>query len=55
MKRELGEIQQKLDAAEAALAQAEMEALGLEREVRELTAALENEKETSDAIQRGRN
>jgi chromosome segregation protein len=41
LKRELSEVQQKLDAAEAALAQAETEALTLEREVRELTAAVE--------------
>jgi chromosome segregation protein len=41
LKRELGEVQQKLDATEAQLAQAELEAVGLEREVRDLTAALE--------------
>ncbi|HEV2645724.1 MAG TPA: chromosome segregation protein SMC [Acidobacteriaceae bacterium] len=41
LKRELSEVQRKLDAAEAALGQAEMEAVTLEREVRELTSAVE--------------
>jgi chromosome segregation protein len=41
LKRELSEVQQKLDATEAELAQAELEAVGLERDVRDLTAALE--------------
>jgi chromosome segregation protein len=41
LKRELAEVREKLDATEAALAQAELEAVGLEREVRELTAALD--------------
>jgi chromosome segregation protein len=41
LKRELSEVQHKLDATEAELAQAELEAVGLEREVRDLTAALE--------------
>jgi chromosome segregation protein len=41
LKRELSEVQQKLDATEAALAQAELEAAGLERDLRELTAALD--------------
>ena len=41
LKRELSEIQQKLDAVEAELAQAELEVAGLERELRELTAALD--------------
>jgi len=41
LKRELNEVQQKLDATEAELAQAEMEAATLERELRELTAALD--------------
>jgi chromosome segregation protein len=41
LKRELSEVQQKLDGVEAELAQAELEAVGLEREVRELTAALD--------------
>jgi chromosome segregation protein len=41
LKRELSEVQQKLDATEAELAQAEFEAAGLERDVRDLTAALE--------------
>ena len=41
LKRELNEVQQKLDATEAELAQAEMEAARLERELRELTAALD--------------
>src|SRR6202035_1802926 len=41
LKRELGEIREKLEATEAALSQAELEAAGLQREVRELTAALE--------------
>ena len=39
LKRELSEVQQKLDAVETALAQSEVEAAGLERELRELTAA----------------
>jgi chromosome segregation protein len=42
LKRELSEVQQKLDATEAELAKAELEAAGLEREVRDLTAALES-------------
>jgi chromosome segregation protein len=42
LKRELMEVQQKLDATETQLAQAELEAVGLEREVRELTAALDS-------------
>jgi chromosome segregation protein len=42
LKRELGEVREKLEATEAALSQAELEAAGLEREVRELTAALES-------------
>ena len=41
LKRELSEVQQKLDAAEAELAQAETEAAGLERDLRELTATLD--------------
>ncbi len=41
LKRELGEIREKLEATETALSQAELEAAGLQREVRELTAALE--------------
>jgi len=41
LKRELSEVQQKLDAVVAELSQAELEAAGLERELRELTAALE--------------
>jgi chromosome segregation protein len=41
LKRELAEVQQQLEATEAQLAQAEMEATRLEREVRELTAALD--------------
>ena len=41
LKRELGEVREKLDATEAALAQAEIEAASLERDVRDLTAALE--------------
>jgi chromosome segregation protein len=41
LKRELSEVQQKLDATEAELAQAELEAAGLERDVRDLTASLE--------------
>ena len=41
LKRELGEVQQKLDATEAALSQAELEAAGLERDLWELTAALD--------------
>ena len=42
LKRELGEVQQKLDATEVELAQAENEAAALERELRELTAALDS-------------
>ncbi len=41
LKRELNEVQQKLDGTEASLAQAELEAAGLERDLRELTAALD--------------
>ena len=41
LKRELSEVQQKLDVAESALAQAELEAAELEREVRELTTLLD--------------
>jgi chromosome segregation protein len=41
LKRELSEVQQKLDAAEAELAQTELKAAGLEREVRELTGTLD--------------
>jgi chromosome segregation protein len=41
LKRELGEVREKLEATEAALAQAELDAAGLQREVRELTAGLE--------------
>ncbi len=41
LKRELSEVQQKLDAAEMELAQAELKAAGLEREVREQTATLD--------------
>jgi chromosome segregation protein len=41
LKRELSEVQQKLDATETELAQAELEAVGLERELRELTVTLE--------------
>ena len=37
----MSEVQQKLDATEVELAQAELEAAGLERDVRDLTAALE--------------
>ncbi len=42
LKRELGEVQRKLDATEAQLAQAEQEAATLEREARDLTAALDD-------------
>ena len=42
LKRELSEVQQKLDATEAELTQAELQAAALEREVRELTAARES-------------
>jgi chromosome segregation protein len=41
LKRELSEVQQKLEAAEAQLAQTELEAAALEREARELTAAID--------------
>jgi chromosome segregation protein len=41
LKRELAEVQQKLDATEAELSQTELKAAGLERELRELTATLE--------------
>jgi chromosome segregation protein len=41
LKRELSEVQQKLDATETELAQAELKAAGLDREVRELTATLD--------------
>jgi chromosome segregation protein len=41
LKRELSEVQQKLDATVAELAQAELEAARLEREVRELSLVLE--------------
>jgi len=41
LKRELAEVQQKLDATEAQLAQAESEAANLEREARELTAEID--------------
>jgi chromosome segregation protein len=41
LKRELAEVQQKLDATEADLAQTETKAASLEREVRELTAVVE--------------
>ncbi|HWB32619.1 MAG TPA: chromosome segregation protein SMC [Acidobacteriaceae bacterium] len=41
LKRELNEVQQKLDASQAALAQAEIEATTLERELRDLTATLD--------------
>jgi chromosome segregation protein len=41
LKRELSEVQGKLDGAEAALVQAEIEAAGLEREIRDLTASLD--------------
>ncbi len=41
LKRELSEVQHKLDATEVELAQAEQEAAALERELRELTAALD--------------
>jgi chromosome segregation protein len=41
LKRELTEVQQKLDATEAQLAQAESEAANLEREARELTAEID--------------
>ncbi|HEY4381756.1 MAG TPA: chromosome segregation protein SMC [Acidobacteriaceae bacterium] len=42
LKRELTEIQQKLDATESELAQAELQAASLEREVRDLTGALDS-------------
>jgi chromosome segregation protein len=42
LKRELSEVQQKLDATVAALGQAEVEAAGLEREVRDLTARVDS-------------
>ncbi len=41
LKRELSEVQQKLDVTEGELAQAEMEAAGLERDLRDLTATLD--------------
>jgi chromosome segregation protein len=41
LKRELNEVQHKLDATDAELAHAELEAATLERELRELTAALD--------------
>jgi chromosome segregation protein len=41
LKRDLSEVQQRLDVVVAELSQAELEAAGLERELRELTAALE--------------
>jgi chromosome segregation protein len=41
LKRELSEVERKLDATEVELAQAEKEAANLEREARELTAALD--------------
>jgi len=41
LKRELNEVQQKLDATDAELAHAEQEAAKLERELRELTSALD--------------
>jgi chromosome segregation protein len=41
LKRELSEVREQLEATEAALAKAEMAAAGLEREVQELTAALD--------------
>jgi chromosome segregation protein len=41
LKRELGEVREKLNATETALAQAETAAAGLEREVQQFTAALE--------------
>ena len=41
MKRELSEVQQKLDGVVAALGQAETEAVRLEREARELSSAVE--------------
>ncbi|MGA2897858.1 MAG: chromosome segregation protein SMC [Acidobacteriaceae bacterium] len=41
LKRELTEVERKLDATEVELAQAEQEAANLEREARELTAALD--------------
>jgi chromosome segregation protein len=41
LKRELNEVQQKLDATDTELAHAEQEAATLERELRELTAALD--------------
>ncbi|MGD0796974.1 MAG: chromosome segregation protein SMC [Acidobacteriaceae bacterium] len=42
LKRELSEVQQRLEVAEAELAQADMRAAAMEREVCELTAALES-------------
>jgi len=42
LKRELNQVQQKLDATEAQLAEAEQEAAALEHEARELTVALED-------------
>ena len=41
LKRELSEVQHKLDATEAELAKAELEAASLEREIRDLTAAID--------------
>jgi chromosome segregation protein len=50
LKRELSEVQQKLDATEQELAQTELDAAGLERDLRELTAALDRKtQERSDA------
>jgi chromosome segregation protein len=41
LKRELSEVQQQLDATEAALSQAELEAATMERDLRDLSGALE--------------
>jgi chromosome segregation protein len=43
LKRELAEVQQKLDATQSELAQADQEAATLERDLRELTASLDGE------------
>jgi len=50
LKRELSEVQQKLDTTEQELAQTELDAAGLERDLRELTAVLDRKtQERSDA------
>ena len=52
LKRELSEVQQKLDATERELAQAELDAAGLERDLRELTAALDRKTQERSEAQR---